>query len=100
MVAREDIEVARALRLGLGVEELPGLLERERARDAIVLVAQVEVLEPDEHDATVDEGEADVALQAPIMALRRRGWRHRNVACAHWAARRAPFRTLPRPRRL
>ncbi len=70
MVAREDVEVARALRLGLRVEELARLLEREGARGAVVLVAQVDVLEADEHDAAVDEGEADVALQAPIMARR------------------------------
>lgn len=68
MVAREDVEVARALGLGLGVEELPDLLEGQRPGGPVVLVTELEVREADEHDAAVDEGEADVALHAPIMA--------------------------------
>lgn len=72
MVAAEHVEVARALRLGLRVEQRAHLVEGERAGGAVVLVAQVEVLEADEHDAAVDEGEADVALQATIMARRGR----------------------------
>ena len=69
-MAAQDVEVARALRLGLRVEQRLHLIQRERAGGAVVLVAQVKVLEADEHDAAVDEGEADVALQATIMASR------------------------------
>ena len=69
-MAGEHVEVARALGLGLGVEELARLLEAQQALRAVVLVAQMDLLEAHEHDAAVDEGEADVALQGCIMAPR------------------------------
>ncbi len=69
-MAGEHVEVARALGLGLGVEELARLLEAQQALRAVVLVAQMDLLEAYEHDAAVDEGEADVALQGCIMAPR------------------------------
>ena len=96
MVPGEHVEVARALRLGLGVEELARLLERQGAGGPVVLVAQVDVLEADEHDAAVDEGEADVALQGPIMARPGPGRPRRAASCkapgmlAAYAARQDP----------
>ncbi len=88
VVAGEHIQVARPLRLGLGVEELARLLEAQLARDAVVLVAQVDVLEADEHDAAVDEGEADVALQGGGTVTPRPAYSRAMLAA--YAARQDP----------
>ncbi len=62
MLAAQDVEMRRALGLGLGLEELHGLLEGERAGGPTVLVLQQDLLETDQDDPAVDEREADMAL--------------------------------------